>query len=67
MLPIVEVGLSMTAVCVCRSIDKVGSTLFCGVVPRGGELVMIVPLCVWPSGTCSIFEDEDAAFCFVHS
>jgi hypothetical protein len=62
MLPIVEVGLSMTAVCVCGSIVNIGNTFFCSFVPRGGELVMVVPLC-----TCSIFEDEDAAFCFVHS
>ena len=59
MLPIVEVGLSMTAAWTCGSTNKVGKTLFCSVVPRGRALVMLVALC----GTC-IFEVEDVGFCF---
>ena len=62
MLPIVEVGLSMTAVCTCGSIDKVGKTFFRSMVPGA-----LVSLCARPSGTCSIFDDEGSAFWFVHS
>ena len=62
MLPIVEVGLSMTAAWTCGSTNRVGKTFFCSVVPRGGALVMAVPLC----GTCT-FEVEDVASCFGHS
>ena len=64
MLPIVEVGLSMTAVCTCGFIDKVGKTFFRSIVL--GVSMVVVSLCARPSGTCSTF-DEDAAFCFVHS
>jgi hypothetical protein len=65
MLPIVEVGLSMTVVCTCGFIDKAGKTFFRSIVP--GASVVVVSLCARPSGTCSTFDDEDAAFCFVHS